>query len=626
MGGTFIGLAVSRGRSRSIPASDGASRRRWARCRHPGTGIGTADGGGAQDGGGSLTLVVTTAGTGVGIVTSSPASINCGATCAASFDFGTAVTLTATPDANSSFTGWTGGCTGATSCAVTIDQARAVTATFAPKMRTLTVTKAGDGTGTVGLTPGGTNCASYPCTVSIPHGSSVSLAATPGTGSLFDGWSGTACSGAARCAFAITADTSVGATFNKGTRTLTVSFAGGAIGEVLVTPANTRLSADGAVAVTTHQSVTLKATPGANVGFSGWGAPCAGLGDCTITLDADTSVTVNFALPNKAFVTSTQYTPGFLGGLAGADAACAARASAAGLAGTFRAFLGGSAGTAWSRLSGARGWARTDGKPFGDQSSDLQAGRTFYPLILDETGTEIPAGTLVVTGADATAASASSCTDWSSSNGGSYDVTWGDPLSGGRSFAVNGGTACSTANMRLYCFEMTKTVSLHPPVPASARYAFQSTAGGSGLITVTAADGTCQAEATAAGIGGTFKAMMAGNGTTAASRFSSSGATWYRPDNVQLTNTAADMLGGAVAPFAALGISANGLTQEQALVWTGAATVATAGTAASTCMGWTSSSGTTAAVTYGILMGTDWFGRFTSGTCSDLHRFFCFQQ
>ncbi len=77
------------------------------------------------------TLTVTKAGTGSGTVTSSPAGIDCGATCSAEFTEGTMVTLTATPAAGSTFTGWSGACSGTGTCTVTMDQDRAVTATFA---------------------------------------------------------------------------------------------------------------------------------------------------------------------------------------------------------------------------------------------------------------------------------------------------------------------------------------------------------------------------------------------------------------------------------------------------------------------------------------------------------------
>jgi predicted outer membrane repeat protein len=76
-------------------------------------------------------LTVTVGGSGSGSVTSTPAGISCGTTCSASFDQGTVVTLTATAAANAVFNGWGGACAGAaTTCTVTMDQVRNVTASF----------------------------------------------------------------------------------------------------------------------------------------------------------------------------------------------------------------------------------------------------------------------------------------------------------------------------------------------------------------------------------------------------------------------------------------------------------------------------------------------------------------
>ena len=83
-----------------------------------------------------FTLAVVKIGTGAGTVTSSAGGINCGATCAADFDAGANVTLTATPTSGSVFAGWSGPCTGTGSCAVTVDAAKAVTAAFAPQVQT----------------------------------------------------------------------------------------------------------------------------------------------------------------------------------------------------------------------------------------------------------------------------------------------------------------------------------------------------------------------------------------------------------------------------------------------------------------------------------------------------------
>ena len=78
-------------------------------------------------------LTVTPEGAGSGTVTSLPAGIHCGNTCSASYNFGTAVTLTATAALGSIFTGWTGrDCSGTSACIVTMNATQFITATFHP--------------------------------------------------------------------------------------------------------------------------------------------------------------------------------------------------------------------------------------------------------------------------------------------------------------------------------------------------------------------------------------------------------------------------------------------------------------------------------------------------------------
>ncbi len=77
------------------------------------------------------TLTVTKAGPGSGTVTSSPSGISCGATCSAPFPDTTVVTLTAGASGGSEFRGWSGaGCSGTSTCAVTVSASAGVTATF----------------------------------------------------------------------------------------------------------------------------------------------------------------------------------------------------------------------------------------------------------------------------------------------------------------------------------------------------------------------------------------------------------------------------------------------------------------------------------------------------------------
>ncbi|MEK7706124.1 MAG: PKD domain-containing protein, partial [Myxococcota bacterium] len=77
----------------------------------------------------TYTLSVTNSGGGT--VSSSPAGIDCGTSCSATFTSGTAVTLTAAASGGYSFTGWSGACSGAGSCVVTLAADTDLAATFA---------------------------------------------------------------------------------------------------------------------------------------------------------------------------------------------------------------------------------------------------------------------------------------------------------------------------------------------------------------------------------------------------------------------------------------------------------------------------------------------------------------
>jgi len=79
---------------------------------------------------------------GSGSVMSSPAGINCGSDCTETYDAVTGVTLTATPQGGSSFAGWGGACTGSsTTCTLTMNASKSVTATFTNKLITTTTTE-----------------------------------------------------------------------------------------------------------------------------------------------------------------------------------------------------------------------------------------------------------------------------------------------------------------------------------------------------------------------------------------------------------------------------------------------------------------------------------------------------
>src|SRR5215210_4680996 len=242
----------------------------------------------------SPTFTVTLAGNGTGTVTSSPAGINCGATCSSTFVLGTTVTLTATPSGLSTFAGWSGSCTGTGSCVVLVDDAESVTATFTLPTFNLTVSKDGTGTGTVTSSPAGIDCG-VDCSETYDYNTAVTLTATPATGSDFTGWSG-ACSGTGSCIVTMDAAKSVTATFTLQTFTLSVSKDGTGSGTVTSSPAGIDCGIDCSETYDYNTAVTLTPTPATGSTFTGWSGACSGTGSCIVTMDAAKSVMATFTL------------------------------------------------------------------------------------------------------------------------------------------------------------------------------------------------------------------------------------------------------------------------------------------------------------------------------------------
>src|SRR5207245_7105062 len=95
----------------------------------------------------------------------------------------TAATLPATAPTDSTFSGWSGGgCSGTSSCTVTLSAATTVTAIFDLPTFTFTVTKAGTGSGTVTSAPAGITCETT-CSGNYARKTAVKGHATQATGS-----------------------------------------------------------------------------------------------------------------------------------------------------------------------------------------------------------------------------------------------------------------------------------------------------------------------------------------------------------------------------------------------------------------------------------------------------------
>jgi hypothetical protein len=104
----------------------------------------------------------------------------------------------------------------------------------------------------------------------------------------------------------------------------------------------------------------------------------------------------------RIFVSSALYT-GNLGGLTGADAQCQALADAAGLCGTYKAWLSDGTADASARLSHATGnYVRTDGQIIANDWSQLVSGTIQNAINRTETNGAAPVGTVKCGGSSVT--------------------------------------------------------------------------------------------------------------------------------------------------------------------------------------------------------------------------------
>lgn len=133
-----------------------------------------------------FTLNVTRSGNGSGTVSSSPWSIDCGSTCSGEFLAGTWAMLLPAAASGSYFSGWSGDCSGAGSCALEMSGTRNVGAVFSLNgpPSAPTITAAGIGPGSVSLTfsapasHGGSAIASYNASCASPGHATMTATGT----------------------------------------------------------------------------------------------------------------------------------------------------------------------------------------------------------------------------------------------------------------------------------------------------------------------------------------------------------------------------------------------------------------------------------------------------------------
>jgi uncharacterized repeat protein (TIGR02543 family) len=234
-----------------------------------------------------ITYTLSVALTGSGTVTGS--GINCpSGACSVTNVAGTPITLSATPASGYYFNGWSGACSGKTSCSLTLNDNTNVSANFVavPKYTVTTVVQ-GNGT----ITAPYLSCTGT-CTLVHSQGTQVTFTATPAMDYVFSGWSGACTSTDPTCSYTYNADTTLTALFNPKTYNLSVSTQGGngtVSGAGLSCPPNCTGT------VNAGSTATLNATPATGFDFVGWSGACSGTGACSLSaIESDQSVTAIF--------------------------------------------------------------------------------------------------------------------------------------------------------------------------------------------------------------------------------------------------------------------------------------------------------------------------------------------
>lgn len=321
-------------------------------------------------------------------------------------------------------------------------------------------------------------------------------------------------------------------------------------------------------------TVTLSNGRYTEVVFSG--SACSGQ-SCAVTLSSDLTLqATNTLRHNLVFASESLYLGSDLGGLAGADAICAAEAKSRGYGGTtWIAFLsaeGASSGMgddihAVDRLAGLRGFVSVEGLPIADTVADLIS----KPLQsrIPSQGSDVH---VTWTGTNAQGKLARDAASVAQDCG-----NWGDPARVGQSATrlrlrrwlddpqATGAYKCdgSMTWAKILCIQGDKTQALTAFPKQSGRIAFLSTpwTPGGGLGD---ADAHCALDATKAGVAGKFKAMLTTSSAVYSQRFDLTKAPWVRRDGLPWVLAAADLddAWNARGTVSALNIHADGTVES----------------------------------------------------------------
>jgi hypothetical protein len=634
----------------------------------------------------NYTVDVSRGGAGSGTITGP--GINCGADCSETYPHGTMLTLTATAAAGSTFVRWTGipGCSGSPVCTTTVTGPIAATALFDQITHVLTVMKTGGGGGTVQASDGSINCGAV-CSASYTEGSTVTLSATPVTGSsIFTGWTDPTCApfGTGDCVVPMNAAYTAVADFVP-LRTVTIVVAGASgVHQVDVFQDASFLGTCGvgtcAYTVPNNATVLVRrdlASAPVYWPFQNWGGACMGVPpdmDCTRTITANTTINATYRVANLAFVTGAMF-----GGRFGATAAsartaanqaCNDEAMMAGLpgVGSYVAWLTNSTSSALSGLGTSTIWVRPDGALFSNNgvADRISTGAIVHPLAIDATGADLrsfgtvfatPAELRVWTGTNVDGAlgtggdATSNCANWTSNAIGTFGTTGSLERTVGGWTAHEQNVPCSEA-AHLYCFSTGLTLATTTPIsPVPPRSASGDTRAViflapplDGGRTVANMDAACQSAAVASGLPtGTYVAFVGTPGNPAINRIGAGFVgPWFRPDGFAVGDYATISGSRALGATPSLTAASARLghmpswrpTVSEHELWTGMPMAGGAtGSPGMTqsCNGWTSTGGSgqpfgdpsSSLPTTGMGWQSDVGSMFVSGECAQMHAYYC---
>ncbi len=253
--------------------------------------------------------------TGAGTVTSSPAGIECGTTCSASFGSGKTVKLTAAPASGYRFSGWSGACAGTRlTCSVSMTAAKTVGATFVSQQDTAPPGRSGGSPS--GALPAGTTSVNLGLTTNenatcrYATGAGVGYEAMNGSFTQTGATShsapiGNLTGGQSYAYYVRCRDTAGNANQDdypiafsvSATATYALSVAVTGSGTVTSSPAGIQCGTACSASYAGNASVTLTAAPASGYSFSGWSGACSGTSPtCTVPMTQARSVAASFTM------------------------------------------------------------------------------------------------------------------------------------------------------------------------------------------------------------------------------------------------------------------------------------------------------------------------------------------